>query len=254
MSSQLEVRPVEPAERTDADIAWAAANVLAWNALVPHERISVSVTRGWIVLEGAVERRFQKSAAEDAVADLKGVVGVTNLIEVQPAVPALELKERNRSRAASVARTWMPTGLLSKWKAIARAYGAALVRWPSARQRNGRCGRLPGLRELSNHLTVESHAYESCVRLGLLSAVLRGWGRCGGPAQSATARDLVDSGALSDLRWPNFTRLQPDVATFYESNGYQLAWIREGEATPQAQALIHTLEKRVTQRARSGGL
>ncbi len=36
VSSQLEVKPVGPAERTDADIAWAAANALAWNALVPQ--------------------------------------------------------------------------------------------------------------------------------------------------------------------------------------------------------------------------
>ena len=56
VSSQLEVRPVGPAERTDGDIAWAAANALAWNALVPQGRVSVSVSRGWIVLEGAVDQ------------------------------------------------------------------------------------------------------------------------------------------------------------------------------------------------------
>ncbi len=55
-------------------------------------------------------------------------------------------------------------------------------------------------------------------------------------------QELADSGVLSDLRWPNFTPLQPDVATFYESGGYQLAWVRAGETTPQALAIIHTLE------------
>ncbi len=55
-------------------------------------------------------------------------------------------------------------------------------------------------------------------------------------------RALADTGVLSDLRWPNFTRLQPDVTTFYESSGYQLAWVRAGEASPQARAIIHTLE------------
>lgn len=160
VSSQLEVRPVESAERTDADIAWAAANVLAWNALVPHERISVSVTRGWIVLEGAVERRFQRTAAEDAVGDLKGVVGVTNLIEVRPAVPALELKneiEAALRRCADVdahrvvvelegdcARLWGCVGSMAQREAAERAVWSA-----------------PGLRELSNHLTVESHLTSS---------------------------------------------------------------------------------------------
>lgn len=156
LSSQLEVKPVGPAERTDADIAWAAANALAWNALVPQERISVSVTRGWIILEGAVERRFQKMAAEDAVADLAGVVGVTNLIAVRPAVLAQELKEEIENalgRCADVnprrivvevdgdcAKLWGCVGSLAQREAAERAAWSA-----------------PGLRELSNHLTIESH-------------------------------------------------------------------------------------------------
>jgi osmotically-inducible protein OsmY len=155
LSSQLEVKPVGPAERTDADIAWAAANALAWNALVPQERISVSVTHGWVVLEGAVERRFQKVAAEDAVADLAGVAGVTNLIAVLPSIPAQELKrdvETALGRCADVdarrivvevdrdcVRLWGCVGSLAQREAAERAAWSA-----------------PGLRELSNHLTIES--------------------------------------------------------------------------------------------------
>jgi osmotically-inducible protein OsmY len=155
VSSQLEVKPVGPAERSDGDIAWAAANALAWNALVPQERITVSVTRGWIVLEGAVERRFQKVAAEDAVSDLAGVVGVTNLIALRPAVPSQELKEEIETalgRCADVdsrhivvevdrdcARLWGCVGSLAQREAAERAAWSA-----------------PGLRELSNHLTIES--------------------------------------------------------------------------------------------------
>jgi osmotically-inducible protein OsmY len=147
---------VGPGERSDADIAWAAANVLAWNALVPPDRISVSVTKGWIILEGAVERRFQRTAAEDAVADLAGVAGVTNLIALRPAIPAQELKEAIESalqRCADVnrqrivvevdgdcARLWGCVGSLAQREA---AEGAA---WSA-----------PGIRELSNHLTIETH-------------------------------------------------------------------------------------------------
>lgn len=156
VSSQLEVRPAGPTERTDADIAWAAANALAWNALVPQDRITVSVTNGWIVLEGAVERRFQKMAAEDAVADLAGVVGVTNLIAIRPVVPPQELKEEIEEalqRCADVdprnivvevdgdcAKLWGTVHSLAQREAAERAAWSA-----------------PALRELSNHLTIESH-------------------------------------------------------------------------------------------------
>jgi osmotically-inducible protein OsmY len=162
VSSQLEVKPVGPAERSDGDIAWAAANALAWNALVPQERISVSVTHGWIVLEGAVERRFQKMAAEDAVADLAGVAGVTNLIAVHPMVPSQELKvevETALQRCADIdarhivvevdgdcCRLWGCVGSLAQREAAERAAWSA-----------------PGLRELSNHLTIESHVVASHV-------------------------------------------------------------------------------------------
>ena len=156
VSSQLEVKPIQPAERTDADIAWAAANVLAWNALVPQERISVSVTRGWVVLEGAVERRFQKMAAEDAVSDLAGVAGVTNLISIRPAVPPAVLKQAIEKALQSCpdvndrrvvvevegdrARLWGCVGSLAQREAAERAAWSAF-----------------GLGELSNHLTIESH-------------------------------------------------------------------------------------------------
>lgn len=155
VSSQLEVKPAGPAERTDGDIAWAAANALAWNALVPQDRVSVSVSHGWIVLEGSVERRFQRTAAEDAVADLAGVVGVTNLVEVRPAVPAQELKQEIEAALERCAdlpahrvvvevegdcvRLWGCVGSISQREAAERAAWSA-----------------PGVRELSNHLTVES--------------------------------------------------------------------------------------------------
>jgi osmotically-inducible protein OsmY len=155
VSSQLEVKPVGPSEPSDADIAWAAANALAWSALVPKERISVSVSCGWIVLEGAVERRFQKVAAEDAVADLAGVMGVTNLIAVRPSVPAQELKEEIETALERCAdlnarrivvevdndcvRLWGCVGSLAQRETAERAAWSA-----------------PGIRELSNHLTIES--------------------------------------------------------------------------------------------------
>lgn len=78
------------------------------------------------------------------------------------------------------------------------------------------------------------------MRLVLLSAILAGAAWAAPPSEEL--RELVDAGVLSDLHWPNFTRLQPDVAKFYELSGYQLAWVRAGEASPQAQAVIRTLE------------
>ena len=82
VANELEVRLPATAERDDVDIARSVVNALDWNAAVPKERISVTVTHGWVTLEGAVEWYFQKRAADDAVRMLLGVRGVTNKVQV----------------------------------------------------------------------------------------------------------------------------------------------------------------------------
>ena len=62
------------------------------------------------------------------------------------------------------------------------------------------------------------------------------------PDPDQLLRALADSGSLSGLRWPNFTRIQAEVTRVYEANRYQLAWVRGGAPTPQAQAIMAVLE------------
>jgi osmotically-inducible protein OsmY len=86
VANDIEVRLPSADERTDTDIAEAATHALDWDALVPAERIEVTVSRGWVTLQGEVEWEFQRRAAERAVRRLAGVRGVTNLIAVRPRV------------------------------------------------------------------------------------------------------------------------------------------------------------------------
>lgn len=72
-------------ERSDTDIAKAALSAIGWDVEVPDDRIRIVVRDGWVTLEGKAAWFYQKAAAERAVRNLAGVVGVTNLIEVEPA-------------------------------------------------------------------------------------------------------------------------------------------------------------------------
>lgn len=90
--NELEVRLPGSSERTDEDVARAALDSLKWSVLIPHDRIKVKVSKGWVTLEGAVDWQYQKSAAEKAVRKLYGVVGVTNLIDLKPKVNKAEVK------------------------------------------------------------------------------------------------------------------------------------------------------------------
>lgn len=157
VSSQLEVASTGSEDRGDAEIAWAAANALAWNPLIPADRIHIEVSLGWVTLEGSVEWRFQRRAAEDAIADLAGVAGVTNLISVAPAVPASEITEQVEQTidkdCAEFAR-----------RIVVEARGDCVTLWGSVHSVQQReaaeraAWSVPGVRDVSNHITVEAHA------------------------------------------------------------------------------------------------
>ena len=94
IANDIEVRLPGTAERTDSDIARAAVDALKWRTLVPVGRIKVSVSNGWITLEGEADWQYEKDAAFEAVHHLVGVKGVTNLIALKPRASATEVKSR----------------------------------------------------------------------------------------------------------------------------------------------------------------
>jgi len=75
-----------------------------------------------------------------------------------------------------------------------------------------------------------------------LSSVVKAGGTPTTPQASSAIRDLVNSGQLPDLRWPNFTDHKAHVAEFYESNGYTPAWLQGHQPSPQALALIDSFK------------
>jgi osmotically-inducible protein OsmY len=84
LAVEIEVKVPGMGGRTDADIARAAENSLAWDISVPEDRIKVTVEQGWITLDGTVDWLYQKSAAENAIQYLAGVKGISNLITLTP--------------------------------------------------------------------------------------------------------------------------------------------------------------------------
>ncbi|NLU76859.1 BON domain-containing protein [Micromonospora sp. HNM0581] len=87
VADDIEVRPTGPVDVTDGDLAIAASRTLEWNGFVPAERLDLTVADGWLMLRGAVEFGWQRRTAERELRRLRGVRGVTNLVEVRPAAP-----------------------------------------------------------------------------------------------------------------------------------------------------------------------
>lgn len=101
LAQNIEVRLPGHKRRADDEIAQRAVNILAWNTQVPHDAVKVRVSEGWVTLTGEVSWNHQRKAAEAAVRELSGVVGVFNHIELVPRVQSTDIKQ---SIAGALAR------------------------------------------------------------------------------------------------------------------------------------------------------
>lgn len=94
VANELEVRLASNLRRTDADIAAAALDALRWRPKIPADRLQVTVSDGWLTLEGDVDWWYQREEAACAVRGLAGVVGVSNQIALQPRPMPADVRHR----------------------------------------------------------------------------------------------------------------------------------------------------------------
>ena len=92
VANDIDVRLPNSTERNDGDIVQAALNALKWDTSVPDNNVKVTVTKGWVTLEGSVDWNYQKESCEKAVEKLIGVKGVTNRVTVSPHVTSKDVK------------------------------------------------------------------------------------------------------------------------------------------------------------------
>ena len=145
LAVEMTVKLSEFGRRTDADIAEAAKNILAWSSALPADAVHVLVEGGWLTLSGDVPWQYQRQSAANSVRWLAGVTGVSNQIGIKPALSATivkaDIEAAIKRRAAADAKTIQVqvaggdvtlTGTVHSWaeRDLARrsAWGSAGVR------------------------------------------------------------------------------------------------------------------------------
>jgi osmotically-inducible protein OsmY len=92
VANDIMVKPL--AKVTDSDLAANAIAALAARSNVPEYKIKVTVKNGAIFLDGKVDWKYQKDAAESAVKYLNGATAIFNRIDVKPVVSTDDVRSK----------------------------------------------------------------------------------------------------------------------------------------------------------------
>jgi osmotically-inducible protein OsmY len=79
--------------RDDSEIATAIAHVLDNNVQIPPGQVHARVQDGWVTLDGNVKYDFQRREVERMVRNVRGVIGITDLITVTPPASPERVRE-----------------------------------------------------------------------------------------------------------------------------------------------------------------
>jgi len=94
LANDLQVRPPTTECRSDPELARAAADAIERELPYSAPRIRITVQDGTVTLEGVVDWAYQKTRAAEAIASIRGLKRVSNLIALKGRPIAVDIRDQ----------------------------------------------------------------------------------------------------------------------------------------------------------------
>ncbi len=139
--------------RTDPEIAREAVQEIQTHVGLPADRIKITVRNGWVTLEGTMDWQYQRTLAESAVKKLKGVIGVTNNIEVKPTVTPSDIKTKIEEALKRSAELDARRITVEVNGSTIHLYGSVRS-WAEKQEAERAAWSAPGITKVDNHIVI----------------------------------------------------------------------------------------------------
>ena len=150
IAQELTVRVLNEHVRNDSQIALEAQHALTWDVRIPNT-VAATVERGLVRLDGRVTWDYQRNAAERAVRNLAGVVGIFNAITLEPHAGAAKVREQVRAALDRRGTSDAKSILVETYGNIVTMSGNA-AHWQSIEYAANAAWTVPGVTEVVDHV------------------------------------------------------------------------------------------------------
>ena len=150
IAQELTVRVLKEHVRNDSQIAVEAQRALTWDARVPNT-VTATVQQGLVRLDGQVTWDYQRNAAERAIRNLAGVVGIFNAITLEPHSGTAKVREQVKAALDRRGTTDAKSILVETFGSTVTLSGNA-AHWESIEYAANAAWTVPGVTEVVDHV------------------------------------------------------------------------------------------------------